>query len=43
MAVSSLIYPRLLNNKVIKRSIERTGMRILVVDVKNETIKSWEP
>lgn len=42
MAISKLIYPRLLNSKVIKRSIERMGMRVIVVDIENETIESWE-
>ena len=28
--------------EVIKRSIERMGMRVIVVDIENETIESWE-
>lgn len=40
-AIPKPIYPRLLKSRVIKRSMERIGMRIIIVDIETETIESW--
>ena len=40
-AIPNRIYPRLIQSRVIKRSIERINMRIILVDTETETIESW--
>jgi hypothetical protein len=42
VAIPDTIYTRFMAHRIIKRSIERMGMRFILIDIKKEIITSWK-
>lgn len=42
LAVPDTIYPKLISNRLIQKSIERMHMKIIVVNLSSQTIEKWK-